>query len=146
MQEEVCLSTVISWIPTGAKRKLLQALKRQVQVQLTKNKKPSIKVDVNTCPLCGKKFRNGDEKHWIGCDYCPRWFHHKCVNYQTYRRNGNANSVSNIILSLNLLLHFVLPSIYTKKIITFTSVVDVQSFLESELAFVLGKRGFRFSL
>ena len=62
------------------------------------------------------------------------------------RRNGNANSVSNIILSLNLLLHFVLPSIYTKKIITFTSVVDVQSFLESELAFVLGKRGFRFSL
>ena len=67
--------------PTGAKRKLLQALKRQVQVQLMKNKKSSMKVDINTCPLCGKKFRIGDEKQWIGCDYCPRWFHHKCVNY-----------------------------------------------------------------
>ena len=43
---------------------------------------------------------------------------------QTYRRNGNANSVSNIILSLSLLLLilcFVLPSLYTKKVIAFTS-------------------------
>ena len=82
----------------------------------TDKKNPSIKVDVNTCPLCGKKFRNGGEKQWIGRDNCPRWFHHKCVNYPDtqHRRNGNANSVSNMILSLNLLLlifHFVLPSI-----------------------------------
>ena len=102
MQEEVCLSTVISWIPTGAKRKLLQALKRQVQVQLTKNKKPSIKVDVNTCPLCEKNLGMGMKSNGLAVIIVPGGFITNVSTIQTYRRNRNANSVSNIILSLSL--------------------------------------------
>jgi len=43
-------------------------------------------VDVNTCPLCGKKCRNGGEKQWIGCDNCPRWFHRELSRHTTQKK------------------------------------------------------------
>ena len=40
------------------------------------NKKINKKIDTNICQQCQQA---GDEENWVGCDYCPRWFHINCV-------------------------------------------------------------------
>ena len=42
--------------------------------------KAQIKVDPNKCPLCCGIFQKGEEGKWVGCDFCPRWFHKRCVS------------------------------------------------------------------
>ena len=42
--------------------------------------KKSKKIDTNVCQQCQQIFQSGDEENWVGCDYCPRWFHVQCVS------------------------------------------------------------------
>ena len=36
-------------------------------------------IDESKCSVCHGEFIEGEEKKWVGCNYCTRWFHKKCV-------------------------------------------------------------------
>ena len=37
--------------------------------------------DVNHCFSCGVECIDGQEKLWVGCDECYRWYHYKCAGF-----------------------------------------------------------------
>lgn len=37
-------------------------------------------IDENRCAKCKKRFRVGNERDWIGCEHCPRWYHKWCTD------------------------------------------------------------------
>lgn len=37
-------------------------------------------IDENRCSKCQKRFRVGNERDWIGCEHCPRWYHKWCTD------------------------------------------------------------------
>ena len=36
-------------------------------------------IDQNKCSVCQNIYAEGEEAGWVGCDFCPRWFHKDCV-------------------------------------------------------------------
>ena len=37
------------------------------------------RINANKCSVCQRQFGEGEEADWVGCDFCPRWFHKNCV-------------------------------------------------------------------
>lgn len=48
-------------------------------IAIAAKKKACAKVDTNSCALCEKTFKIGQEKQCVGCYICPRWYHRKCA-------------------------------------------------------------------
>lgn len=38
--------------------------------------------DTNHCFKCNGVYSDGEERKWIGCDTCYRWYHFKCVGFK----------------------------------------------------------------
>ena len=38
--------------------------------------------DTNHCFKCSGVYSDGEEREWIGCDTCYRWYHYKCVGFK----------------------------------------------------------------
>ena len=39
--------------------------------------------DTDHCFTCGAAYAEGEEKQWIGCDLCYRWYHFKCAGFKS---------------------------------------------------------------
>ncbi len=49
---------------------------RHSTTPVVKRRRMNKKIDTNICQQCQQA---GNEENWVGCDYCPRWFHINCV-------------------------------------------------------------------
>jgi hypothetical protein len=39
--------------------------------------------DCDHCFSCGKQYHDGQEKIWVGCDTCYRWYHIQCAGFKS---------------------------------------------------------------
>ncbi len=51
-----------------------------------KSKRKRTKIDESRCHVCKEPFIDGQEAKWVGCDFCPRWFHKKCIKGYVLKR------------------------------------------------------------
>ena len=42
--------------------------------------------DTNHCFKCSGVYIDGEEREWVGCDNCYRWYHYKCVGFKRLPR------------------------------------------------------------
>ena len=38
--------------------------------------------DTNHCFKCSGVYIDGEEREWVGCDNCYRWYHYKCLGFK----------------------------------------------------------------
>ncbi|MDA8002831.1 MAG: hypothetical protein MPL62_16230, partial [Alphaproteobacteria bacterium] len=53
--------------------------------------------DVDLCFSCGEECIDGQEKLWVCCDECYRWYHYKCAGFS--RRPKREEFICNICSS-----------------------------------------------